>query len=215
LRCFRIGDVSSLGFIIAELQLLGGRTSADKNAKSTASSKAPRAVSAVGMVGWLLRALNRERTVWNQGGEGGCIGSQQVASESLAAAILPLLTHREIDTRDLSAQALASVLLSTEANIAAKGHQSGAQPQSHLALLLPLNASDPKAYTKVVGYLSDGRKRGEHLPTRTATSMPPITHPKAVSSHVPQDVQNVNAKDSSDLDSLRRLWGQVLFSNVY
>ena len=86
------------------------------------------------MVSWLRNSLDRERTLWCQGAGIGP-GPAPAGSDALAAALVPLLGHREAETREGAAQAVAAALLASEAQ-----GGSGAGPQ----VLLPMSRTNPK-----------------------------------------------------------------------
>lgn len=90
-------------------------------------------------------------------------------SDALAAALVPLLSHREAEARDTSAQVLAAVLLAAEA----QSSQGGSSSSSAAAVqLLPnLSRSNAKAHARVSHFLDEGRHRGDHLPTPTSAAL--------------------------------------------
>ena len=134
------------------------------------------------MVTWLLRALQRERSVWHQLHHAattakkqnkqakvpalqltqvGSAGPGPAVAETIATHLVPLLAHRERETKEASAQALATLLL------AAETQQSSSSSSAHSLqdVLLPVNKNNPKMYARIVTLIDEGRKRGEHLPT--------------------------------------------------
>ena len=89
----------------------------------------------------------------------GCRCSQKGPPSQRQAEIR--LAHRERETKEASAQALATLLL------AAETQQSSSSSSAHSLqdVLLPVNKNNPKMYARIVTLIDEGRKRGEHLPT--------------------------------------------------
>lgn len=92
---------------------------------------------------------------------------------------MPLLSHREAEARDTSAQVLAAVLLAAEAQSSqgsgsgnGGGSSSSSSSSAAAAQLLPnLSRTNAKAHARVSHFLDEGRHRGDHLPAPTPAAV--------------------------------------------